>query len=213
MKFKFQSTYNETVETVRYSKKDMDQIVALLKKKGIVAFPTDTVFGLACIMDREAIAKIYEAKGRSFDKPLPMMCDSLAMIENVAYVSEKARKIIERFVPGALTLVFKKKENVDDLVTMGKKTIGIRVPDDGFILELIAKMGEPILVTSANISGDGSLLKWEDVLSSMDGKIDAIVCEDARGDKASTIIDVSDEDIKVLRSGPISIEEIEETLQ
>jgi len=211
--FAFQSTYNKVMETIRFSKMDTDKIIRTLREGGIVAFPTDTVFGLACLMEKNAIDKVYDAKGRSFDKPLPMMCNSLAMIRENAYVSEKAERIIDRFVPGPLTLIFRKKENVEDYVTMGKETIGIRVPDDEFILDLITRLGEPILVTSANLSGEPSLLKWEDVLSSLDGRINGIVCEDARGESASTILNVSNEEIQVLREGPISFKEIQETLE
>ena len=211
--FTFQSTYNKVMKTIRFSKMDTEKIIRTLKNGGIVAFPTDTVFGLACLKEKKAIGKVFEAKGRSFDKPLPMMCDSLAMIESNAYVNEKARKIIERFVPGPLTLIFRKKDSVEDYATMGKETIGIRVPDDTFILNLIGKLGEPILVTSANLSGEASLLKWEDVLASLGGRIDGIVCEDARGEAASTIVDVSEEEIRVLREGPVSFEEIQETVQ
>ena len=211
--FTFQSTYNKVMKTIRFSKMDTEKIIRMLKNGGIVAFPTDTVFGLACLKEKKAIGKVFEAKGRSFDKPLPMMCDSLAMIESNAYVNEKARKIIERFVPGPLTLIFRKKDSVEDYATMGKETIGIRVPDDTFILNLIGKLGEPILVTSANLSGEASLLKWEDVLASLGGRIDGIVCEDARGEAASTIVDVSEEEIRVLREGPVSFEEIQETVQ
>ena len=200
------------METIRYTKMDTDEIIRKLEEGGIVAFPTDTVFGLGCVMEEGPIRKIYDAKGRSFDKPLPMMCNSLSMIEEVAYVNEKAEKIISRFVPGPLTLIFNKKEVVEDYVTMNKKTIGIRVPDDPFILDMITKLGRPLMVTSANISGDGSLLRWEDVYACMNGKIDGIVCEDAAGYEASTIIDVSTEDIRVLREGPVSLKEIEETL-
>ena len=163
-------------------------------------------------MDKDAVNKVYEAKGRSFDKPLPMMCNGLKMIEKYAYVNDVAKKIIERFVPGPLTLIFDKREGVEDFVTMNKSSIGIRVPDDPFILALITKLDMPILVTSANISGDGSLLKWEDVFSCMETKIDGIVCDDARGEMASTIIDVRNNEIKVLRQGPVSLKEIEETL-
>ena len=201
------------MKTIRYTKMDMDQIINLLINGGIVAFPTDTVFGLACKMDKDAMKKVYAAKGRSFDKPLPMMCNGLDMVKEVAVVSKAAEKIAERFTPGPLTMIYQKKEDVDDYVTNGRETIGIRIPDDEFILKLIEKIGVPIMVTSANVSGEGSLLKWEDVLSCMDEKIDAIVCEDARGECASTIIDVTGEDIKVLREGPVSLKEIKETLQ
>ena len=200
------------METIKYKKMDKNKIINSLISGGILAFPTDTVFGLGCIMDRKAIEKIYEVKGRSFDKPLPMMCSNLKMIKEVAYVSEKAKKIIDAFVPGPLTLIFKKKENVEDYITQGKKTIGIRVPDDAFILDMIDSLGMPLMVTSANNSGEPSLAKWKDVYGIMKGKIDGIVCEDARGEVSSTIIDVSD-DIKILREGPISLAQIMEVIK
>lgn len=199
--------------TKTLNSKDIDEVISILRNGGIVAFPTDTVFGLGCLINKEAIKKVYEAKGRSFDKPLPMMCNSSKMISEVAYVSDNAKKIIDKFIPGALTLIFKKKENIEDYVTNGKNTIGIRIPDDKWILELINRLNTPILVTSANLSDTGSLLKWEDVLKQLDNHIDAIVCEDARGESSSTIVDVTDEDIKVLRQGPIKLEDIKEVLQ
>ena len=200
------------METIRYGKMDRDAIINTLMTGGILAFPTDTVFGLGCIMEEEAILKIYAAKGRSFDKALPMMCSSKEMIRDVAYVSRQAEIIIDRFLPGALTLIFPKKENVADYITQGKDTIAIRMPDDEWILSLIEELGMPLLVTSANLSGTGSLQKWEDVLQQLDGRIDAIVCEDASGGQASTILDVSKEEIRILREGPIHMEEIKETI-
>ena len=103
---------------------------------GIIAFPTDTVFGLGCIMNEKAMRKIYLAKGRDFNKPLPMMCDSLDMIKKVAILNDKAEKIIRKFTPGALTVIVKKKEEVPDFVSQGNKTIGIRIPDDEWILTI-----------------------------------------------------------------------------
>lgn len=200
------------METIKLNKQDKDKVVEILLNGGIVAFPTDTVFGLGCIINKEAIAKIYEAKGRSFDKPLPMMCNGLQMIESVACVSDDAKKIINKFVPGALTLIFNKKSHIEDYVTNGKPTTGIRVPDDEWILDLINKLNQPILVTSANLSDTGSLLKWEDVYAQLDGKIDAIVCSDATGETSSTIIDVTN-DVKLLRQGPITLQQIMEILK
>lgn len=200
------------MDTIKLTKEDRNKVIEILNNGGIVAFPTDTVFGLGCIINKEAIAKIYEAKGRSFDKPLPMMCNSLSMIESVAQVSEDAKKIINRFVPGALTLIFNKKSNIEDYVTNGKPTIGIRVPNDKWILDLISELNQPILVTSANLSDTGSLLKWEDVYSQLNGKIEAIVCADATGETSSTIIDVT-QGVKLLRQGPITIEQIEEVIK
>ena len=200
------------METIKYTKQDLNRIEESLLKGEIIAFPTDTVFGLGCIVNKQAIDKIYEAKGRSFDKPLPMMCNGLEMIEKVAKVSEDAKKIINKFVPGALTLIFNKKDNVEDFVTNGKPTIGIRVPDDKWILDLISGLNQPLLVTSANLSDTGSLTRWEDVYSQLNGKIYGIVCEDASGDSSSTIIDVTDK-VKLLREGPISLQDIMEVMK
>ncbi|MBQ6559243.1 MAG: threonylcarbamoyl-AMP synthase [Erysipelotrichaceae bacterium] len=201
------------MKTIRLSKMDKDKIIKILIAGGVLAFPTDTVFGLGCMMDEKAMAKIYEAKGRSFNKPLPMMCNGLSMIEEYAEVNEDARKIIERFTPGALTIVFRKKEGLPDFVTNGFPTIGIRVPDDPFILGMIDAIGKPLMVTSANISGEASLRRWKDVYACLKGSIDGIVCEDALADTASTIIDVSKENIEILREGQIGIDEIKEVLQ
>lgn len=200
------------METIKYTKQDLNRIKESLLKGEIIAFPTDTVFGLGCIVNKQAIDKIYEAKGRSFDKPLPMMCNGIEMIEKVAKVSEEAKKIINKFVPGALTLIFNKKDNVEDFVTNGKPTIGIRVPDDKWILDLISGLNQPLLVTSANLSDTSSLIRWEDVYSQLNGKIDGIVCEDASGDSSSTIIDVTDK-VKLLRKGPISLQDIMEVMK
>jgi len=200
------------MNTVRYEKTDLDKIINRLLDGDIIAFPTDTVFGLACVMDVEAIKKVYIAKGRDFNKPLPVMCDGLKMIESIAYVDDKTKKVIAKFMPGALTIVFNKKEELDSYITQGMNTVGIRVPDDEWILKLIEGIGKPIMVTSANISNSGSLLKWQDVLDEMDGRINGIVCEDARGDKSSTIISVTD-DIKLLREGPIAFEELKKTYE
>ena len=196
------------METIKYTKEDIDLIKEELLNGKLIAFPTDTVFGLACVMDIDAIKKVYVAKGRDFNKPLPVMCSGYEMISKIAYVDEKTKRIIDKFMPGALTIVFKKKDELDPYITQGKPTVGIRVPNDEWIINLIEKIGKPIMVTSANISDTGSLLKWEDVYSQMNEKIDGIVCENARGDKSSTIIDVSD-GLKLLREGPIDFKEIE----
>ena len=204
--------YNKVVETIKYTKKDIDIIKDKLLDGELIAFPTDTVFGLACVMDIEAIKKVYIAKGRDFNKPLPVMCSGYDMINKIAIVDEKAKIIIDKFMPGALTIVFKKKDELDPYITQGKPTVGIRVPDDEWIVELIKKIGKPIMVTSANISDAGSLLSWEDVYKQMNGKINGIVCENARGDKSSTIIDVSD-GLRLLREGPIAYDIIEKEIK
>ncbi len=193
-----------------YEIKDIEIVKEDLLKGDIVAFGTDTVFGLACVYDDlKAIDKIYKAKNREAKKALPMMCGSVLMIDDVAYVSDRARKIMNKFMPGAITIIYKKKDCISNSCTSGLDTIGIRIPDDKFILDLINLVGKPLLVTSCNMSHEPNLSKWEDVLRIMDGRIDGLVKKDALGGVASTIVDCSDDDIKILREGPISKEEIE----
>ena len=193
----------------KYRVEEIERVRDDLLRGEIVAFGTDTVFGLACVFDNiEAIKKIYAAKNREAKKALPMMCSSACMIEKVAFVDGDAKKIMNKYMPGAITIIFKKKAVVDDYVTSGLNTIGIRVPDDEFILNLINLVGRPLLVTSANMSHEPSLLKWKDVYEKLDGRIDGIVLKDESGYMSSTIVDCSGKEVKILRQGPISSEDI-----
>ena len=192
-----------------YKLEDIKEIKKDLLEGKIIAFGTDTVFGLACIYDDlKAIEKIYNAKKRDNLKSLPMMCSDFSMIEKVAYINASTKRIMERFMPGSITIIYKKKDIISDLITKGKDTIAIRMPDDKWILELIKEVGKPLLVTSANISGKDNLYKWQDVKEELDNRIDGLVCKDATGDLASTIIDCSNEDIKLIRQGPIDFNDI-----
>ena len=196
-----------------YKKEEIEKVKEDLLKGEIIAFGTDTVFGLACVYDNlKAIEKVYAAKNREARKALPMMCGNKEMIKEVAYVSEDALKIMDKFMPGAITIIYKKKDLISDYVTSGLDTIGIRIPDDEWIIDLINRVNKPLLVTSANISSEPSLSKWNEVKEKLDGRIDGIVMGDARGEVSSTIVDCSKEKITILRQGPISEKEILEVL-
>lgn len=196
-----------------YEKEDIKEVKDALLNGEIIAFPTDTVFGLACVYDDlKAIEKVYEAKNREAKKALPMMCGNKEMIKEVAYVSDGASKIMEKFMPGAITIIYKKKDVISDYVTSGLQTIGIRIPNDKWIIDLINLVGKPLLVTSANISSEPSLSKWIEVKEKLDGRIDGIVKDDAKGDLSSTIVDCSSDKIKILRQGPISEKDIFEVI-
>lgn len=188
-----------------YKKEDIEKVKEDLLNSKIVAFPTDTVFGLACITDDElAKEKIYEAKNRPENKKLPMMVASLEMLEKYCVLNDTTRLLFKAFTPGPITFILK-YINSDD-------TVAIRIPDDEWILKLISIVNKPLLVTSANISGEGSLIKYEDVVSQIGDKVDAIVKADARGDKPSTIVDCLN-DYKILREGPILKEQIDKYIK
>ncbi len=203
------------METVVLETSELDTAAQLLRDGEVVAFPTDTVYGVACVFDNEeAIEKMKVAKGRPESKPFPFMASSKDLIKMVAEVSERDEVIIDHLMPGALTIVLKKKPNVPDITTNGMSTIAIRMADDTLVNEIISKVGKPLLVTSANLSGEPSTSSYEEVYKSLQGRISAVVRRDATGSKASTIIDLTQPDtVKVLREGPISIETIEETIK
>ena len=198
------------MKTKRLRKEDIDMVLSLLESGEVVAFPTDTVFGIGVVYDNEiAIEKMKEAKSRDEGKPFPMMVSSFMQMKEVAEGIEPYEKRLRRFMPGPLTIVVKKKECIGDYVTNGKDTIAIRMPDDPWVLSLLDKTG-PLLVTSANLSGGANTTNEEEVLEQLDGRIAAVVEGKAEGGIPSTIIDLTGEEMIVLREGPISKEQLEE---
>lgn len=193
------------METIRFQEEDVDIVAELLMEGSVIAFPTDTVFGLACIYDDEqALQDLKNAKGRPENKPIPTMVASLEQMRQVAIVDQRAQVLAKAFMPGALTLIMKKKDTTPGYVTNELDTIGIRMPDDEFVLALIEKCGKPLLVSSANKSGEETGVSDEQVLAQLDGEIDAIVLGEADGKTASTIVDISGDEVVIVRTGPIT---------
>lgn len=200
------------METVLVEKENINEVIDLLNHDEVVAFPTETVFGLGVKFSHlEALEKIYEIKHRSHSKAISLMIYDPKDIEKYAYVNENAQKLIDHFMPGMITLVLKKKSILSDDFTAGYDTIGIRIPDDPFVLKLLKEVG-PMLVTSANISGQETLLNDQEVYKQFKGKIKMIVKGKCKNTCASTVIKV-DEDVTILRQGCIQEEEIREVLK
>lgn len=208
--------YFSTVETVFLSKNEIQQGAELLKQGELVAFPTETVYGLgASIFSPQTIQKIFEVKGRPQDNPL------IAHIANLSQASLLAKDLPETFTllagayfPGPLTLVVEKSEKVPDIATAGLPTIGIRMPNQQTALALIEAVGEPLVAPSANLSGLPSSTTAAHVMDDFEGKIAAVL----DGGSCyygieSTVLDlVSFERPTLLRPGAISKRELEETL-
>ncbi len=200
------------METKILKKEDIKSAISILKNGGLVAFPTDTVFGLAALAsDKKAVSKLQEVKRRPDNKPFPMMVSSLSQIETVAKLTMRDRQIITRWMPGALTLVLNKKETYRDDQQTQFSTVGIRMPKDPWILEVIQGVG-PLLVPSANISNDPPATTFEEVYKVFDGHIDAIVVDKTNHSIPSTVLDATTEELKVLRQGEITIESIKHDL-
>lgn len=191
--------------------KQVEQGISILKDGGIVAFPTDTVYGLgAAVSLPRAVERVYQVKGRPKNMPLPLLLADKSQIEEVAEpVPPIARLLAEKFLPGALTMVLFKSKSVPDTVTGGGKTVAIRIPAHPVPLALARGVGTPIVGTSANLSGKPSALTAEEVYAQLDGKVDLII-DGGRcpGGRESTIVDLTGKTPLVLREGAISREEL-----
>ncbi|WP_251717726.1 L-threonylcarbamoyladenylate synthase [Lactobacillus agrestimuris] len=204
------------METKIFSKDQIDDAVELLAKGELVAFPTETVYGLGAIATNEKSVKgVYAAKGRPSDNPLIVTVSGEEMMRKYALeVPEKAEKLIKHFWPGPLTiLLFVKPGSLPDAVTGGLKTVAFRCPDDQLTHDLIAKLGYPIVGPSANTSTKPSPTTAEHVYHDLKGKIAGIIDGGAtRVGLESTIIDLSVDTPIVLRPGEITPEELSEVL-
>jgi L-threonylcarbamoyladenylate synthase len=187
----------------------IEQAAEIIKQGGIVAFPTETVYGLgADAWNGSAISKIYKIKGRPADNPLIVHLHEKKQIHDFcSNIPEHAHTLIDTFWPGPLTLVLKKRQEVLDAVTAGLDTVALRIPDHSIALDLIRRTG-PLVAPSANRSGKPSPTKAEHILSDFGN---ACVVLDGNATKIgleSTVIDLSDEEPIILRPGMIGREEI-----
>ncbi len=181
----------------------------ILARSGLIAFPTDTVYGLAAdLHDPQAIQAIFSAKGRDFNKAIAVLIGSIEQLHQVAAeITPAAAKLCQRFWPGALTVVLPRHPDLPEILSP-IPTIGVRMPDHTFARSLLNTCG-PLAVTSANLSGMPNPITAQDVLTQLEGRIDLVInggaCE---GGIPSTVIDCTGADIKILRQGAIPAEEI-----
>jgi len=183
----------------------------IIRSGGVVAFPTETVYGLgANALDEAAVKKIFEAKGRPSDNPLIVhICDKSQICELAQEVSDAAQKLIDAFMPGPFTIILKKKNIVPTAVTAELDSVGIRLPMQKTAVEFIKAAGVPVAAPSANLSGKPSPTKAKHVVADMWGRIDAIIDgEDCTVGVESTIVDATGEVPVLLRPGGITYEEL-----
>ena len=203
------------METRIFSKKDIEEAAQILKTGGLVAFPTETVYGLGGNgLDKEAARKIYAAKGRPSDNPLILHVSKMEEVYPlVESVPEKAKRLMESFWPGPLTLILKKSKIVPLESTGGLDTVAIRCPDNALTLELIERAGLPVAGPSANLSGSPSPTEASHVYHDLSGRIEGILDDGAVGiGVESTILDMSTETPTLLRPGAITLEDLTEVL-
>lgn len=187
----------------------------LLKDGGVVAIPTETVYGLAAqATNATAIKNIFDLKGRPADNPLIVHVSSMEQVNDIAYdISEVAYQLMNTFWPGPLTLVLKKKENIlPDITTAGLNSVAVRMPSLEFTRNLIALTG-PLAAPSANTSGKPSTVTAEHVYDDLNGKLPLIIDGgEARVGVESTVVDVTKKVPELLRPGGISLEELQKVI-
>ena len=180
--------------------------------KKVIIFPTDTVYGIGTsVYNKDGIDKIYSIKKRDRNKPLAVLCAHIEQIEEIAYVDDITRKIINKFLPGGLTLILNAKKVIVD--NMGIETVGVRIPDYKLALDILAEVG-PMATTSVNESGEAELNDYDTIYNAYNSLVDIIYkpSDEKRSLLASTVIDVRD-GIKVLRDGAIKLEDIKNILE
>ena len=188
------------------------EISNALKEGKLVVFPTDTVYGIGTnAYDSNACEKIYEVKGRPKYKPLSILISDISMLKEIVdYISPAEQKLIDAFWPGPLTIKFKKKDGtLPDIVSAGDGYLRARLIDEGLLHNLIQKAGVPIVAPSANLSGSATGIKIQNIVNELGGKVDYILdCGDIECDVASSIVQVEEEKVLIIREGKITKEEL-----
>jgi len=190
-----------------------DQAATVIQAGGVVAFPTDTVYGIGVsAFNRKAIEKIYDVKGRSHLKAIPILVgDAEDSAQITPPIPLYIQQIIDNFWPGALTLVLPLLPELPGNLSPWP-TVGLRLPDHDQVRRLLRKTG-PLAVTSANLSSEPSALTADEVLQQLEGRIDLILDGGpVAGGQASTVLDCSGEKLKILREGPISLTAIHQVI-
>lgn len=185
---------------------NIDKIIDVVQKKQLAIVPTDTVYGIiGDALDEVVVHKVFEAKNRDYSKPLILMVSDINMLNKyVLEINELEQHLIDRFWPGKLTILFKKKELISDLITSGSELVGIRLPDNKDLMHLIKKLDKPIISTSCNISTRDVITNVNLIEKELLDKI-AYVCDCGNmSDVSSTIVQVIDNKIKILREGELA---------
>lgn len=184
---------------------NIDKICEVIDNGGLVITPTDTIYGImADALNEDAIKKVYDVKKRGYNKPLIVLMDSFEMVEQYTEeLSEMEKKLMDKFWPGLVTFILKKNDKISDLITSGNDTVGVRIPDNKDLLEIIRRLKRPVVSTSANITETPVITCIEmleaDIVSNVDYIEDGGLIEN----ESSTIIKMLETDMLVLREGKI----------
>ncbi|MBO5121373.1 MAG: threonylcarbamoyl-AMP synthase [Bacilli bacterium] len=190
---------------------DIDKIVEVINNGGLVITPTDTIYGImGDALNEDVIRRVFDVKQRPFNKPLLLLMDSFEMVDNYTEeLSEMERKLVNRFWPGLVTFILKKNDKVSDLITSGNDTVGIRIPDNKDLLEIIRRLKRPVISTSANITGTPVITSTKLLEKDLIDNIDYIYDGGDVNEISSCIVRVIDNKVNILRDGKLSNEIID----
>lgn len=189
---------------------EFSNVINVLNNGGVVIFPTDTVYGIACnAFNEKAVKKLFEVKERNDNKPICVLSSSLNQIEKIAYIKDKELELINKYMPGALTIILDKKDNISDILTSNLKTVGVRIPNHKIANKILENVDYPLATTSANISGLTVGVEIKDFFKDLNNKVDIIIDGGITDlQLSSTVVHIENEEIKILRQGTIKIEEL-----
>ena len=196
--------------------KTIKEASEIIKNGGLVLFPTETVYGIgANALDDEAVRKIFIAKGRPQDNPLILHISDFSMLNQIATnISEIEYKLMDAFWPGPFTIILNKKDNVANIATCNGNTVGVRMPSNKVAHDLIKESGVPIAAPSANISGKPSGTSFYDIIDELKNRVDFMIDGgDTDIGLESTVVRVINDDVRILRPGRITKEDIEKIIQ
>lgn len=181
----------------------INRVVAVLRDEGVIAYPTDTVYGIGCdIFCKKAIDRIFSIKGKFHKTPLSFICPDLKDISKYAYVSNRAYKVMRHLLPGPYTFVLKATPLVPKLMVAKTKTVGIRIPDNNICFALLRELGHPIVTTSASFGEYDIFTDPEEIDIRLGHQIDVIVDGGILPTTTSSVVDLTDDDqFRVLRVG------------
>jgi L-threonylcarbamoyladenylate synthase len=207
----------EKIDPFNPDAKVLDRAARLINKGEVLVCPTDTGYAFSAdALDPRAVAKVFHLKGRAYSNPIHIAVNAIAEAEKYTYLTDIARYLASRYLPGALTLVLKKKEIVPPMLVAGLDTVGIRIPDNKIILFLTEMTGRPLTATSANISGRPGTYSVDEVTAQLGDDLTQVAMVLDQGAlktrELSTIVDLSVSPPQLIRQGRISWLEIHEAL-
>lgn len=208
------SKYINFENDIEYTK--LKEVATAIKNGKVVVFPTETVYGIGTNgLDEKAIEKLYKLKRRPQNKPISLLVNNIDMINDIAEdITELEYKLINKFMPGPLTIILKKKNKIPDILTANSSTVGIRIPENEIAIKLIEYANVPLATSSANISGEASGINLKNIMKDFNDDIDYYI--DGGFSKigiASTVVQVFDGIPHILRKGVITIDDIKKVVE